>query len=84
MDFIANYWFIWLALMVVCFIYAIINQVQRFNRMNAGIRGHGTQDPFSQVSKGIGILMVVGFVGWGSGILLVIAVVIQLIRYLNG
>jgi hypothetical protein len=84
MDFIANYWYVWLAVMVVCMIFAIINQLQRIKRVSAGIRSRSMDDPISQMSKGAGSLMVVALLGWGSGVLLVIAVVIHIIRYVNG
>lgn len=83
MDFIANYWYAWLALLVVSTVIMVVNQFQRFNRVSSSMRGDAMQDPFSQMKKGVGILAVAALLSWGSGILLLIAVIIHIIRYFN-
>ena len=85
MDFIANFWWLWLALMVVSTVFVLVNQLARMNRMRKSISRPGRLGDFDssvkEMSKGMTSAIIAGFVSWGSGILLLLAIAIQLVRY---
>lgn len=82
MDFIANYWFVWLLILVACIAYAIYNQITRFKRVSASMSSSLSMDQdIGAFFKGVVPLVLSMLMGWGSGILLVIAIVIHVIRY---
>jgi hypothetical protein len=67
---IAGLWWLWLIIMILAGGYALFNQVRRIQ----GMTGEGDQDPFTAFRAGLGTLVVAGFIGSVSGLLLLIAV----------
>lgn len=77
MQFIAEYWWIWLIGLVFFMGYAFFSQFQLMK--SASSQHHGHDGDKRTLFRGIGAMMASGFLGSVSGILLAIAVVVNII-----
>jgi hypothetical protein len=95
MEFIATYWWAWLAITVICTAYCWFNQVRRvkgmFGSVTKAINDPGRMSPgdlidapFKSFFAGLAPMIAAGIAASASGILLVIAVILHIIRYANG
>lgn len=72
MQFIASYWMLWLILMVAFGGYALHNQLRRMKQvLSMDVEG---------ASNGLGALMVSGLLASASGVLLLIAIIVNIMH----
>jgi len=78
MAFIASYWFVWLAGMGVFGALAFNNQIKR---MKGVVSGDAFADPGKAFFSGVGMMAIFALLACGSGIMLAISVIVNLIGY---
>jgi|GEM_PF-2437772 len=83
MLFIANFWWLWLIILVLCIIIAISNQINRMKRMTKNFGNLDPKKTSNDFFSGIITLLVTGILMWGSLILLVIAIIFKIIVAAN-
>lgn len=71
---IAELWWLWLLIMAAAGGYGLFNQVRRMKGMFDGAKEGDVEQSFGAFGKGLGGLVVSGFIAMVAGILLVIAV----------
>lgn len=81
MDFIGAYWWLWLVVMVVFGAYALYNQLKRVKGIvNKGFSGD-MGGALGSFQSGIGSFIVASVLTSGSGILLLLSIIINLIAH---
>lgn len=83
MDFIANYWLLWVIIMVACIVFAFANQMSRMKRVGAVPLGNVSRAQ-DEALKGFFWVIAATVVGWVAGVLLALSIVVNLIRYFRG
>ncbi len=83
MAFIAGHWLLWLVLMIVFGGYALYNQLKRMKGMMKKGLSLDVDGAFGSFFSGTGYFVVAGVLGSGSGMLLLISVIINLVAYLR-
>lgn len=81
MQVIGSLWWLWLLLMVVSIGVVINDQRQR---MSGVMNSFASGDPFKTVGtvqQGLGRTMIAGLIACGSGILLFLATIVNLVTY---
>jgi len=73
MESVATYWWIWLVCMVICYAYAIFNQVRRMQSLNKG--------QIDSFGKGMLPMFLAGLSGSVFGLVLLLSVVLNIIAY---
>lgn len=74
MEFLAKTWGLWLVIAVVCYGYALFNQLRRMKRM----MDSDFDDGFKGFLKGVASMILAGLAGTVSFILFVVGVIARL------
>jgi hypothetical protein len=80
MEFIATYWYIWLAAMFLGYGYVLSNHLRRMKGMMSSPMSAFDDTAENTFFKGIGKMFVAGAVGMGGMVLLAIAIVVNIIN----
>lgn len=83
MQFIANYWWLWMILSVCCWVYCFFNQLKRMKEVASTSRSN-LFDIKKSFFSGQANLIIFGLSGSMLGLLLLIEVVLNIIRYAKG
>mgnify|MGYP001572676652 CR=1 FL=1 len=86
MNFIANYWFVWLIVAVLCTAYSFHNQIHRAKRMISGQPSSPfvTNDPFNNdFFAGLGLLVTVELAATIFWIFFVVGVIVKIVEHLK-
>lgn len=78
MEFIATYWYIWLAVMIVGFGYALVNQLRQMKEMMT--KPMSSSDHSTNLFKGIVPMIVASVIGASGTVMFVIAIIVKLIK----
>jgi len=79
MEFIATYWYIWLAVMIMGYGYAFSNQLRRMKRMMTNPR-LSFESSNNQFFKGLGLMFIAAAFGAGGTVLLIIAILVNIVK----
>ena len=80
METISNLWWLWLLGTLICYGYALANQLHRIETITE-LDLDVDSDPVGLFSKSLPLLIISGFLGSGFGILLMISVIINVIQW---
>ena len=73
MNFVMNFWWLWLVLALACFLYGGFNQIRRIKKMM-----NGNANSFGD---GIYCLFITGSLYFIFGVLLIVSIVLNAIHY---
>jgi len=74
MRIIATYWYVWLVIMIIGYVYALLNQLQMMGSM---IGSSNLAD--GNLLRGAGKMFISGAVGFGAMVLLFISIILNII-----